>query len=386
MTTNYPGALDTTAVLKNDATDGTVTQVTHAQQHNNVADAIIAVETELGANPSGGFATVAAAIATLDPSSGGFVARSPGAGQVVLPTADVLALAVRAFNAGQTSLLFEAQNAAGSTVLYIDKLGNFSATSLAVGGTPLASTHLSDSAALARLASPTLTGDPKAPTPATSDNDTSIATTAYVKAQAYATLNSPTFTGTPAAPTAAGGTNTTQIATTAFVQAALSGVVSVRTSSFPVDLRNPDNTGNAWPRVETMTAWESYYWGLTNDVVGSVYGLVRVPENLAGTPAAKIAIEISSSATTGVTSMAVATASVPDGSSLNPASLAFETTQNVTTPATAHARKKVTFTLTTPPAAGDLMIVRVYHAGTDGSDTLAVPTRLHGAWLVCDVT
>jgi hypothetical protein len=34
----------------------------------------------------------------------------------------------------------------------------------------------------APLASPTFTGDPKAPTPATADNDTSIATTAFVKA------------------------------------------------------------------------------------------------------------------------------------------------------------------------------------------------------------
>jgi len=37
-------------------------------------------------------------------------------------------------------------------------------------------------AARAPLASPTFTGDPKAPTPATADNDTSIATTAYVQA------------------------------------------------------------------------------------------------------------------------------------------------------------------------------------------------------------
>lgn len=39
----------------------------------------------------------------------------------------------------------------------------------------------------APLASPTFTGDPKAPTPATGDNDTSIATTAFVKAQGYTT-------------------------------------------------------------------------------------------------------------------------------------------------------------------------------------------------------
>jgi hypothetical protein len=39
----------------------------------------------------------------------------------------------------------------------------------------------------APLASPAFTGDPRAPTPATADNDTSIATTAFVKAQGYAT-------------------------------------------------------------------------------------------------------------------------------------------------------------------------------------------------------
>jgi hypothetical protein len=41
----------------------------------------------------------------------------------------------------------------------------------------------------ADLASPTFTGDPKAPTPTTGDNDTSIATTAFVKAQSYLTGN-----------------------------------------------------------------------------------------------------------------------------------------------------------------------------------------------------
>lgn len=100
----------------------------------------------------------------------------------------------------------------------------------------------------APLNSPVFTGDPRAPTPPTSDNDTSIATTAWVNLQGYVTsttapvtsvagkigavllvvgdvsgaapIASPTFTGIPAAPTAAPGTSTTQIATTAFVTAA----------------------------------------------------------------------------------------------------------------------------------------------------------------------
>lgn len=70
----------------------------------------------------------------------------------------------------------------------------------------------------APLASPTFTGDPKAPTPATADNDTSIATTAFVKAQAYAPLASPALTGTPTAPNPVVATDNTVIATTKYVK------------------------------------------------------------------------------------------------------------------------------------------------------------------------
>jgi hypothetical protein len=93
-------------------------------------------------------------------------------------------------------------------------------------------------------ASPVFTGDPRAPTPATSDNDTSIATTAFVKAQGYAPLASPAFTGNPTAPTAALGDNDTSIATTAFVQQELlSGTANAR--NLEVYVRN--QTGSTIP-------------------------------------------------------------------------------------------------------------------------------------------
>lgn len=93
---------------------------------------------------------------------------------------------------------------------------------------------VSDLALKAPLASPTFTGDPKAPTPTAGDNDTSIATTAFVSG-AIATSDSaqgtalalkadlanPVFTGDPQAPTPLGGDNDTSIATTAFVQQAI---------------------------------------------------------------------------------------------------------------------------------------------------------------------
>jgi hypothetical protein len=71
----------------------------------------------------------------------------------------------------------------------------------------------------APLDSPTFIGNPTAPTPSNSDNDTSIATTAFVKNQSYLTttlaastyapLASPTFTGTVTTPLTTAGIVTT---------------------------------------------------------------------------------------------------------------------------------------------------------------------------------
>ena len=83
----------------------------------------------------------------------------------------------------------------------------------------------------APINSPTFTGVPQAPTPASNDNSNKIATTGFVKAQGYAPLASPTFTGVPAGPTAAPGTNTTQLATTAFVDTAIGLTVPTGTTS-----------------------------------------------------------------------------------------------------------------------------------------------------------
>jgi hypothetical protein len=132
----------------------------------------------------------------------------------------------------------------------------------------------------ALLASPTFTGTPTAPTPATSDNSQKLATTAFVNAVVTAAtgvvsfntrtgaitltasdvntalgytaapLASPTFTGTPAAPTATAGTSTTQVATTAFVASAITanalanpGVATFNTRSGAVVLTADDVTG-----------------------------------------------------------------------------------------------------------------------------------------------
>ena len=80
----------------------------------------------------------------------------------------------------------------------------------------------------APLLSPTFTGTPTAPTPASTDSTTSLATTAFVKAQAYAPLASPVFTGNPTGPNPLAADNSTSMATTSFVKAqgyATTGIV-----------------------------------------------------------------------------------------------------------------------------------------------------------------
>jgi len=68
----------------------------------------------------------------------------------------------------------------------------------------------------APLNDPTFTGDPKAPTQAFTDNDTSIATTKFVK---DVLANSPALAGNPTVPTQAPGDNSTKAASTAYADA-----------------------------------------------------------------------------------------------------------------------------------------------------------------------
>ena len=60
MATNYPGSIDS---FTNPVSTDTLASVPHAAQHDNINDAVKAVETTLGVNPQGSYATVAARLA-----------------------------------------------------------------------------------------------------------------------------------------------------------------------------------------------------------------------------------------------------------------------------------------------------------------------------------
>ncbi|MDE2100534.1 MAG: hypothetical protein KGL39_25040 [Patescibacteria group bacterium] len=192
MPTSFPGALDTTSGYLSDShSNSSLTVDEHPAHHNNLADAVIAVETTLGINPQGSYTDVKTRL-------GNAVYASPGAAQVIQPTADVVALAIRAGSLYNSNLQ-EWRNSSGTTLAYVDKNGYVSAQSFLVNGAALSSSSLSDASSLAKLASPAFTGTPTAPTAAQDTNTTQVATTAFVLAQASTSV--PLVDGTATAGT-----------------------------------------------------------------------------------------------------------------------------------------------------------------------------------------
>lgn len=105
-----------------------------------------------------------------------------------------------------------------------------------------------------------ITGNAATATKATQD------ASGNVIASTYAKIASPTFTGAPKAPTAAEGTNTTQIATTAFVTKAISNAVGGITSiSYQIVASLPDTgaTGVIYLIAHshgTSDSYDEYIW------------------------------------------------------------------------------------------------------------------------------
>lgn len=128
----------------------------------------------------------------------------------------------------------------------------------------------------APIASPTFTGTPKAPTPATETNNTQIATTAFVKQSISASFASPAFSGTPKAPTADVGTDNTQIATTAFVKQAINANID---STLAVSGKSPDSkaTGDAINAVRAALNKEISYYSQQNVTTGTSSQIMRIP-------------------------------------------------------------------------------------------------------------
>ena len=131
---------------------------------------------------------------------------------------------------------------------------------------------------LAPVNNPVLTGDPRAPTPTTADNDTSIATTAFVKAQGYAASASVPVpaTATPLAGAGAGAVGiATKYAREDHVHPAGGGGSAVYASDTP-PAGAPDNS--LWVETDTGLFFFKYNDGTSSQWVvipGGISDVVR---------------------------------------------------------------------------------------------------------------
>lgn len=167
---------------------------------------------------------------------------------------------------------------------------------------------------------------------------------------------------------------------------------STGTVRLPITWLTPQvsaNQGNAYFTVAALTAWDAGHWELVNGASGNLYGIVHVPNNLGATPNAAIYLTLAANAVTGAVRLQVLEASVPAGSSLNPAALTAETLITTTVPGTARQRFDVRYpatgNLAVTPAANDVLIVRLFRDGGNAGDTLAAPVELYEATLQVDL-
>lgn len=86
MASNYPGSLDSFDTIASDKkTSDAVGGRTHRQMHNDLGDAIESVQTELGTNPSGSYATVKARFEAIEGST---LPQVDAKGDLIVGTAD----------------------------------------------------------------------------------------------------------------------------------------------------------------------------------------------------------------------------------------------------------------------------------------------------------
>lgn len=148
------------------------------------------------------------------------------------------------------------------------------------------------------------------------------------------------------------------------------------TKQVPIPLTTVDSSGNGYAALIATSNIREVIGAFVKDVVGDWWGIVRVPQDYSS--AAAVVISIAANATSGVTTMGMATKPISNAAVYD-AALTAESDVDITVPGTAYTRKDQSYTLTPTVAAGDDLLVRIRHNGTATNDTLAVDTLLFNA-------
>lgn len=148
------------------------------------------------------------------------------------------------------------------------------------------------------------------------------------------------------------------------------------TVQLSIPILGPDSSGNGYAALIATSNIRQVVAAFLKDVVGDWWGIVRVPQDYAS--AAAVVISIAANATSGVTTMGMATKPISNAAVYD-AALTAESDVDITVPGTTYTRKDQSYTLTPTVAAGDDLLVRIRHNGTAANDTLAVDTLMFNA-------
>lgn len=168
---------------------------------------------------------------------------------------------------------------------------------------------------------------------------------------------------------------TEDTATKKITWATLKSKIRPNTRQVGIPLTVGDASGNAYPHLIAGTNVRHLVPAFVQDVDGFWYGILRIPQDYSSGP--KIILRLAASNTAGsVTSVTVGTVVRDTAAGWDASAYTDETVQDITMSTTAYRPADATFTLSTTPAAGKDLLVRVKHNGTKTEDTLAVPTLL----------
>jgi hypothetical protein len=140
----------------------------------------------------------------------------------------------------------------------------------------------------------------------------------------------------------------------------------------PVPLDTPDSSGDAYAAYTGNAGFSNVkriVAAFTKSKDSTWEGSIEIPQDYVS--GGSIRISAVANATSGAVRWVAGTAVVASAVTEDTA-YTDETAQNVTVPATANKRFDTSFTLTTTPAAGSTLNVRIKRNGTNGGDTLTV--------------
>lgn len=155
-------------------------------------------------------------------------------------------------------------------------------------------------------------------------------------------------------------------------------IAATATVSVPVDLRNPTKSAGFLPIVFAGVTVGTWFY--IKDVEARIAGLVNIPTSFSEV-AIKLAFRSAVDSTSGdvrfeVATLALGSGDDPDGALTSEAAQTIAVDDNITI-----ARFPTSGGLSSSPAAGDILIVDLFHDGDHAADTLAENLLLLSAWL-----